>query len=64
MITQYIQQNTYSVQNISTLQINMWLACGKGIQFSRLMDQIDSHNINKTSNKCVVYSESGILYSM
>ena len=30
MHTQYIQQNTYkySVQNISTLQLNMWLACG------------------------------------
>ena len=60
MSTQYIQQNTckYSVQ------INTWLSCGKGLQFSRLMDQINSHNINKTSNKCVVYSESGILYSM
>jgi len=42
MSTQYIQQNTYkySVQKISTLQINMLFACGKGIQFSRLIDQI------------------------
>jgi len=49
MSTQYIQQNTYkySVQNISTLKLNMWLACGKGIQFSRLMDQINLHNIKK-----------------
>jgi len=51
MSTQYTQQYTYkySVHNINTLQINMWLACGKGtsIQFSRLMDQINSHNINK-----------------
>jgi len=46
MNTQYIQQNTYkySVQNISILQINTWLACDQGIQFSRLMDQIYSHN--------------------
>jgi len=43
MSTQYIQQNTYkySVQNISTLQINMWLAYGQGIQFLRLMDKIN-----------------------
>jgi len=49
MSTQYIQQNTYkySVQNISTLQKNMWLVCGQGIHFSRLMDQINSHYIKK-----------------
>ena len=43
MSTQYIQQNTYkySVQSIITLQINMWLASSQGIQFSRLMDQIN-----------------------
>ena len=41
MSTQYKQQNTYkySVQNISTLQINMRLTCGQGIHFSRLMHQ-------------------------
>jgi len=51
MSTQYIQQNTYkySVQNINTLQINMWLACGQGIQFSRLMDQINLHNIKNNT---------------
>jgi len=50
MSTQYIQQNTYkySVQNISTQKMNTWLAFGQGIQFSRLMDLINSHNINKT----------------
>jgi len=66
MSTQNIQQNTYkySVQNISTVQINTWLACGKGIQFLRLMDHIKSYNINKTSNKCIVYSTSEILKSM
>jgi len=60
MSTQYIQQNTYtySVKNINKLQINMWLACGQDILFSRLMNQIYSHNINKTSIKCIVYSES------
>jgi len=43
MSTQYIQQNTYkySVQNISTQKMNTWLACGQGIQFSRLMDLIN-----------------------
>jgi len=42
MSTPHIRQNTYkhSVQNISTLQMNTWLTCGKGMQFSRLIDQI------------------------
>jgi len=49
------QQNTYkySVQNISTLQVNMWLACGQGIQLHK-----------KCTNKCIIYSESGNVYRM